>query len=284
MHPSHVTVYGNDHSPWVQAVLLGLHDAGIAHTLVTAPPPELLVDSGVLMPAVRFDDEPWRFDSGHILAALGYREVEPAAARVLSHLFLRAALTRVDDRWAFWHRFSSSRDGEPERWRRAWHHVARALPVFYFFVLISAARLRVPAWDASAFAAAFEKLQHGLREDAAFFGGEAPSTLDLQLFGLVQMLETMPRLPLEVLCDTPGLERLRGWVAAMQARFVNYDRLYTAQRFDPRSPARPVATPVERTLFWCGSGACWLAAPVLVPLVLYYSARVRRKGLVGGAP
>lgn len=31
-------LYGNDHSPWVQAVLLGLHEKGIAHTLVMLPP------------------------------------------------------------------------------------------------------------------------------------------------------------------------------------------------------------------------------------------------------
>jgi glutathione S-transferase len=280
MRPAHVTVYGNDHSPWVQAVLLGLHEAGIPWTLVAAPPPGLLFDSGVLMPAVRFDDGPWRYDSGRVLAALGYGAVDEAPARALSNLFFRAALTRVEERWAFWHRFSFSRDGDPDRWRRAWHNVGRALPVFYFFVLISLGRLRAPASDAEAFAAAFAKLQRELPENAPFFGGSAPDTLDFQLFGLVQMLETMPRLPLDVLCHHPTLDPLRPWVGAMQARFADYDRLYTAQHFEPRSPARPVASAFERTLFWCGAAGCWLAAPVTVPLVLLYSRRVRRKGLV----
>ena len=281
MRPAHVTVYGNDHSPWVQAVLLGLHDAGTPCTLVTAPPLELLVDAGVLMPAVRFDDEPWRYDSGHILAALGYGAVGEAPARALSDLFLRAAMTRGDDRWAFWHRFSFSRDGDPDPWRRAWHHVARAFPVFYFFVLISLGRLRTPAADADSLAGTFAELQRELPENAPFFGGNAPDTLDFQLFGLVQMLETMPRLPLDVLCHHPTLDPLRHWVGAMQARFADYDRLYTAQRFEPSSPTRPVASPLERALFWCGAAGCWLAAPLTVPLVLFYAARVRRKGLAG---
>ena len=33
-----VDVYGADHSPWVQAVLLGLHDADISTTLTSLPP------------------------------------------------------------------------------------------------------------------------------------------------------------------------------------------------------------------------------------------------------
>jgi len=280
MRPAHVTVYGNDHSPWVQAVLLGLDEADIPWTLVAAPPPGLLVDSGVLMPAVRFDDGPWRYDSERVLAALGYGAVDGAPARALSNLFFRAALTRVEERWAFWYRFGFSRDGDPVRWRRAAHNVGRAIPVFYFFVLISLGRLRAPASDAEAFAAAFAKLHQELPENAAFFGGSAPDTLDFQLFGLVQMLETMPRLPLEVLCHHPTLDPLRDWIGAMQARFADYDRLYTAQRFEPKSPARPVASPLERTLFWCGAAGCWLTAPLTVPLVLFYSARVRRKGLV----
>ena len=43
--PTHVTVYGNDHSPWVQAVLMGLHDARIPHVLVNAPPLDVFLDS-----------------------------------------------------------------------------------------------------------------------------------------------------------------------------------------------------------------------------------------------
>lgn len=279
--PEHVTVYGNDHSPWVQAVLLGLHDAKIPYTLVTAPPLKTLLSAGVLMPAVRFDDSAWRYDSGDVLKSLGYGAVSEVRTRLLSDLFMRAAYTRLDRRWMFWYRFSFSRDGDPVWWRRARNNFARALPVFYFFMLISLGRFRIAAPDQKTFVDAFEALQNTLPKDKPFFGGDAPDTFDFQAFGVVQMIETMPSLPHEVLCQHPTLGRLRGWISVMQERFADYDRLYTAQRFEPKSPARSVATPFERTCYWCGAAMCWLALPFTVPFVLYSSARIRRNGLVG---
>ena len=47
-----VEVYGADHSPWVQAVLLTLHDKGIEHNLRSVPPCEAFSRWGVFMPAV----------------------------------------------------------------------------------------------------------------------------------------------------------------------------------------------------------------------------------------
>ena len=66
--PQHVRVYGGDHSPWVQALLLGLHERGISHTLLTIPPLSVFLNSGVLMPAASLDGGPWRLGSGAILA------------------------------------------------------------------------------------------------------------------------------------------------------------------------------------------------------------------------
>ena len=74
---------------------------------------------------------------------------------------------------------------------------------------------------------------------------------------------------------------LRRGVGAMRALFADYERLYTAERFGPRAPKRPVASPLGRALFWCGAAGCWLAVPLTIPLVLFYSARVRRKRLAG---
>jgi len=73
--PEHVWVYGGDHSPWVQSVLLGLHEKGIAHTVITVPPLSVFSNSGILMPAAKIDDGPWLLDSGRILGKLGFSEV-----------------------------------------------------------------------------------------------------------------------------------------------------------------------------------------------------------------
>ena len=57
-----VEVYGGSHSPWVQAVLLALHDRDIEHSLRSLPPLEALKHWGVLMPAVSIDDGPWEVE------------------------------------------------------------------------------------------------------------------------------------------------------------------------------------------------------------------------------
>ena len=53
-----VEVYGGYHSPWVQAVLLALHDADVEHRVGQVPPFEAVKQWGVLMPAVSIDDGP----------------------------------------------------------------------------------------------------------------------------------------------------------------------------------------------------------------------------------
>ena len=75
--PEHVWVYGGDHSPWVQSVLLGVHERGIPHTLISVPPLSVFLNSGILMPAARIDDGPWLLDSSRILGELGFSKVEP---------------------------------------------------------------------------------------------------------------------------------------------------------------------------------------------------------------
>jgi hypothetical protein len=60
----------------VQALLLGLHQKKIGHTLVTVPPLSLFQSSGILMPAARIDDGPWMLDSERILVEIGFSEVD----------------------------------------------------------------------------------------------------------------------------------------------------------------------------------------------------------------
>ena len=73
--PENVAVYGGDHSPWVQAVLLALYDKDIFHSVATMPSPKLFVQSGILMPAVRFDGGGWEMESQEILCKLGYERL-----------------------------------------------------------------------------------------------------------------------------------------------------------------------------------------------------------------
>ena len=275
----HVQVYGNDHSPWVQAVLLGLHEKGISYDLLTAPPLSVFRRSGVLMPAARIDDGDWTLDSERILVRLGFSEVDPEIRRALQAFFLSSALARTDDAFAFWRRFSWSRDGTPGLARPWWSHFVRAFPVLYFFVLIRMNRGRVARPDRDRLVAELGFFQDCLGDGAPFLGGGEPDTADLQLFGLVQMCASIPGRALAVLRDAPELESLRAWVERMQGRFAAYPHLYSATDFDPRQPAIAQSTPLERLVYWCGAAFMWIAAPLTVPLALYYAQRIRRLGL-----
>jgi glutathione S-transferase len=272
-------VYGNDHSPWVQAVLLGLHEKGIDHTLVTVPPVSVFLHSGVLMPAARVDDAAWTLDSGKILVALGFSEVPKDERRALQTIFGSGALRRADDAWEFWRRFSFVRDGHPVRARRFWNQFWRAFSIFYFFVLITIARRRVPWRTPDELRQELSFWQERLAPGAAFLGGEAPDTMDLQLFGLVQMLASIPGPSLAVLREDPALERLRLWVAAMQRRFSDYPHLYSATCFDPAFPPIEPAPIAERVAYWCGAASMWISLPITLATALYFVRRVRKLGL-----
>ncbi len=267
----------------MQAVLLGLHEKRIDHTLVLAPPLSVFVQSGVLMPVARFDDGPWMLDSERILVALGFSEVAAEDRRALQTVFGQAALRRTDGAWTFWHRFSFVRDGDPHLARRLWHQFWRAFSIFYFFVLIRVAgrRVRRPARDE--IVEQLEQLERWHRRlgaDALFFGGEAPDTVDLQLFGLVQMCASIPGPSFEVIRTDAKLDRLRAWIGAMQQHFATYDHLYTARVFEPACREIASASPAERCAYWAGAAFMWLAWPVTIPLVLFFVRRVRRTGML----
>ena len=277
--PNHVRVYGNDHSPWVQAVLLGLHQKEIAHTLVTVPPLSVFLSSGVLMPAARIDGGPWLLDSERILVELGFSEVEADARRALQVVFGSGAMRRADDPWKFWQRFSYARDGHPMMLRRLWNQFWRSFSILYFFTLITMGRRARPRPTPERLVREFSFFQERLVPGGEFLGGGAPDTVDLQLFGLVQMCASMPGPSLAVLREDPTLQRLREWVESMQRRFSDYTHLYSARDFEPRLPEMDPAPALERFFYWSGAALMWIAFPITLPTALYFARRVRKKGL-----
>ena len=280
--PGHVRVYGNDHSPWVQTVLLGLNELKIEHTLVTVPPLSVFARSGILMPAARIDDGPWLLDSERILVELGFSEVDAESRRKLLALFLSGARQRTRDPWAFWSRFAQARDEHPSTARRLWNHFWRTFSVFYFFSLISVLRRSQPEPTPEQLVEEFAYWEERLAPGVEFLGGRAPDTVDLQLFGLVQMFASIPGASLATLEQTPGLQRLRNWISRMQSRFADYDHLYSAPCFEPRLPEIDRANPLERTFYWSGAALMWLGLPITLATTFYFVRRVRKKGLQRG--
>lgn len=279
-HAEFVQVYGNDHSPWVQAVLFGLHERQIGHVLLTAPPLRVFLHSGVLMPAARIDGAPWLLDSGRILEALGFSPVGSDDCRALQDFFLGAALNRADDGWQFWLRFSRARDGSPDTLRRCWNHFWRTFSLFYFFSMIRLGRRRAAEPTLEDRLAGLSYWEERLSEASPFLAGKAPATVDFQLFGLVQMCASIPGPTLDLLRTRPELSRFREWVAAMQVRFRDYGHLYSADYFEPPAPSIATTTTLERICYWTGALVMWLALPITLPLTLFLVQSIRRRGLL----
>jgi len=275
--PNHVWVYGTDHSPWVQSVLLGLHQKQIAHTLVTVPPLRLFLRSGILMPAARFDDGTWLYDSEKILVELGFSEVPEDVRATLWRVFLSGAMRRIDDPWKFWHAFSYVRDGHPFLPRRLWNHFWRSFSVFYFFTTITLGRRGRARPTPEQLTGLFSSLQERLAPGAEFLGGTEPGTADLQLFGLVQMFATIPGLSFEVLQEEPSLQPLREWCARIQQRAADYTHLYSARDFEPKGPDVQPAPLLDRLSYWSGAALMWLALPITFPTVMHFVRRVQKQ-------
>ena len=275
-----VSVYGGDHSPWVQAVLLGLHEKKIAHTVRTVPPISVFKETGILMPAASINGGPWQLQSGDILQAIGF---EAVAGDDMLALFraLRGGIHRVDSAWQFWHEWSFVRDYQPGFPRRLRNHLLRPFSILYFFLALRGlARQTEPGSEAS-FRRQFSYWEHKLESSAGpFLGGDSPETLDLMLFGVLQCHCSIPVPPIPVVQEDPSLPRLRSWIKAMQERFAEYPHLYSGLYFEPHSPAPPRASLLDRAIFWCGSALTLIAFPITLPLAYHYIRRIRRLGLL----
>ena len=100
----HVSVYGVLHSPWVQAVLLGLHEKDISHSVQPIPSLSSLVTSGLMMPAAKVNKGSWQLDSEEILKSIGYEGIDKVDKRAIFRTW-DGVLHRVDNPFKFFHGF-----------------------------------------------------------------------------------------------------------------------------------------------------------------------------------
>ncbi len=272
----HLDVYGQDHSPWVQAVLLGACEKGVSHTLRTAPPFSVFRKSGVMMPAASVDGGPWQLESVEILQRVGYEPVSSADMRAIYGAW-RGVAHRVDRTSRFWHAFSLSRDPNPSLLPRLRNHFLRSFAVFYFYLLLRFLVLSRSQPDPESFTDQFLYWERKLEESTGeYLGGSEPGTLDMLLFGIIQCHCSIPVPPIAVLQEDPKLARLRAWIGRMQERLAGYAHLYSGVYFEPHSPAPLQTSTLDRAAFWLGSAVMVAAFPITVPLVAFLAIRVRR--------
>ena len=277
--PTQIQVYGGNHSPWVQAVLLGVYDKRIPHTVRTVPPLTVFLNSGIMMPAAKFDQAPWVLDSGRILECIGFEDGSQADKDALKRVFLNGARERTESIWKFWYSWSHLREHSPSVLGRLWGHLRRTFSVFYFFTILTLLRRRLSPRSASQLASQFSYWEERLATGSPFLGGDSPQIIDLQLFGQVQMFASIPGLSLAVLQDAPDLDCLRAWISRMQTRFEGYEHLYSAPFFEPRGMEPEKAPRFERAFYWLSCLCIWLVFPITLAVTLFYVARVNRLNL-----
>jgi len=271
-----VELYGQDHSPWVQAVLLGLYEKKIAYRLTTAPPLSVFLKWGVLMPAARLDGAPWRIESIDLLHAMGFDVPTPEELAAIRQAWLGVAWRARHTR-RFFAAASRIRDPHPSAIRRVARQFVRGFVVIYFFLLLRFVWAVGLQPDPDDFADQFLYWERRLAEGGkAFFGGCQPNSCDLLLFGMVQCHCSMPSPPVPVLQNDPRLGRTRAWIGAMHIHFRGYQSCYSGAFFEPKLRTPQPAGPRERAAFWAGVGSTILLSPVTAPIIAFLALRVRR--------
>ena len=203
-------VYGHPHSPWVQAVLLGLHDRGIAYSLQHTLPISTFLRVGVMMPAAQKGDAKWEMESSAILESAGYQPMSKSQMRDIQKAWMGLG-HRLDSKALFWRNFSLTGQTQGSISRRVASNFLRSFITLYFIVLLSLLRLSGklprPKDDGKQFLA-FEEILRA--RDLPFLSGEAPDSLDFQLFGMVQSHCSTLVPPVKAFQTDPRLEQLRG--------------------------------------------------------------------------
>ena len=271
-----IDVYGVNHSPWVQAVLLGLHDAGISHALTSLTPLETFLRSGVMMPAARIDDGPWQLESADILRNVGFQSITDEQMQLVRGAW-QGVTHRADSAALFWGGFSLAGDRSPSRVRRLVNNFLRSFVTLYFFVLIRTLVVFVRLRDPENFGNQFLPFEEMLEASSApYLCGQEPNTLDFLLFGIIQCHCSVYVPPVTALQSDSRLAKLRAWIGTMQERFNDYDHLYSGAYFAPHSRPPIWASPLERTTFWLGAVVMIAMFPLTVPLVAFLAIRNRR--------
>ena len=271
-----VEVYGGYHSPWVQAVLLALHERGVEHRVRQVPPLEALLKWGVLMPAVSIDDGPWEIESAQILGKLGWGSISDVDLQAVTTAW-QGVLHRPDNPFRFFAAFARAGDNSPSLLTRSVRNFARSFIPMYMFVLINVAKLTMKTAEPENYGDQYVFWESALESSSgAFIDGEAPGIRDLLLFGVVQCHSSIPTPPLQPLHDDGRLPEMRRWIAKMHGRFRDYPYLYSGGHFEPRMALPVTQSPAQQAIFYAGLIAMFALLPVTLPLIFILIRKVPR--------
>ena len=274
-----IKVYGFTHSPWVQAVLLALHDQRIEYDLLLRPPYKVFKKWGVYMPAISIDDGPWEIESTEILVKLGYKPILVEEINAANSAW-QGVLHRTENPFNFFLAFSRGGQVSKSFINNVVNNFLLSFVAFYMFILINLGKARLKQKEPKNFGDQFLYWENLIdSSDGPFIDGNKPGSKDMVMFGMVQCHSSIPVPALDALMNDQRLNNLRQWIDNMQDYFREYPYLYSAKFFKSDIPEANSANLFQIMSFFCGLIVMVLALPITIPLVLILMSRVEKNRL-----
>lgn len=249
---STAVVYGGDHSPWVQAVLMGLSEKGISWSLRSTPPLATFYKWGVLMPTLSLNGGSWQRESTAMLTALGFDALSEEDNAAIQGAW-QGVVYRPQSPVRFLHSFAEAGDFSSSTLTRSLRNMARGFIALYMITLIMIVRAFKKVTDPDDWGEQFLHWEKAVAEsEGPFIDGVAPGSRDLLLFRIVQCHSSIPVPPLEALRSDQRLDHLRAWIGRMQSRFATSRHLYSGRYFEPFIDPPAAASPLQQGLFYLG--------------------------------
>ena len=271
-----IKVYGFTHSPWVQAVLLALHDQRIEYDLLLRPPYEVFKKWGVYMPAISIDDGPWEIESTEILVKLGYKPILLEEINAANSAW-QGVLHRTDNPFNFFLAFSHGGQVSKSFVNNVVNNFLLSFVAFYMFILINIGKVRLKQKEPKNFGDQFLYWENLIdSSDGPFIDGNKPGSKDMVMFGMVQCHSSIPVPALDALINDQRLNNLRKWINNMQDYFREYPYLYSAKFFDSGVSEAGSTNLFQIMVFFFGVLIMFLAFPITIPLVLILMGRVEQ--------
>ena len=271
-----IALYGFTHSPWVQAVLLALHDKGIEYDLFLRPPYKVFKQWGVYMPAISINDGPWEIESTEMLVKLGYEPITIEEINAANRAW-QGVLHRTDNPFNFFLSFSRGGQVSKSFVNNVVNNFLLSFVAFYMFILINVGKLRLKQQDPENFGDQFMYWEDLIdSSDGPFIEGDKPGSKDMIMFGMIQCHSSIPVPALDALIHDKRLQSLRKWIHCMQDYFKEYPYLYSAKFFNSGVSEAGSANPLQIIVFFFGVLIMFLAFPITIPLALILMGRVEQ--------
>ena len=269
-------IYGVDHSPWVQAVLIGLTEKSIDWQLTSVPPLQTFFKWGVLMPVASLDAGSWKRESSNLLTDIGFEPVTETDLVALRNAW-RGVTYRSENPIEFLRSFAKAGDCSESILKRSLNNFLRSFIALYMLTLLTIVRVSKRVSNPSDWSRQFLYWESCLAVSSGkFIDGITPGSRDFFLFGIVQCHCSIPVPPFHVLTDDSRLRLIRAWICSMQERYPEYQHCYSAKYFDTGLLPPNSSSNFQQCLFGAGVVVMLVALPIVLPTMIFFIIKTPR--------